>query len=103
MTLEIFITILVTSATATSFVIEIVKKILNKINITYKTMPLAVIIAFIVGIIELILYTTNNGNDLNIYVFLYSICMGVANTLGATCGYDTVKSLLYALNNESTN
>ena len=100
--LELFITILVTSATATSMTIEVIKKLLNKANITYKTMPMAVIIAFVVGFIEMLLYVLGNNSTFEPIVIIYAICMGIANVIGSTVGYDTVKELIYVLLSKQT-
>ena len=56
MTLELFITILVMSATATSVAVQIVKTILDKMEKTYDSVPIAVIIAMIVGVAEIFIY-----------------------------------------------
>lgn len=95
MTLELFISILVLSATATSIAIEIIKTLLNKAGITYKTMPVAVITSFVIGVVEIIINATNTG--FSWMTIVYAACMGIANTVGATVGYDTVKSFIYAL------
>lgn len=95
MTLELFVSILVVSATATSIAVEIIKTLLNKANITYKTMPVAVIVAFVVGATEIIIHATSNG--FSWITVIYAVCMGLANTIGATVGYDTVKAFIYAL------
>ena len=50
MTLELFITILVMSATATSVAVQIVKTILDKMEKTYDSVPVAVIIAIMASI-----------------------------------------------------
>lgn len=97
MTFEIFITILTLSATATSFAIELVKKVLNYFGHEYKTQPMAVIIAFVVGVAEIIVYNTTNGMSFNVLTVVYALCMGIVNALSATAGYDLVKDFLYAL------
>lgn len=97
MTLELFISILVISATATSIAIEIIKALLNKFGITYKTLPVAVIIAFVVGVAEVVIYTVNSGTGFSVSTFVYAICIGVANVIGSHVGYDKVKAFVYAL------
>lgn len=97
MTLELFISILMISASATSIAVEIIKIFLKKIGITYKAMPIAVIIAFIVGVAEVIIHTISRCDSITLTVIVYSLCMGMANTIGATVGYDTVKALICAL------
>ena len=97
MTLELFITILVMSATATSVAVQIVKTILDKMEKTYDSVPIAVIIAMIVGVGEIFIYYGINTIPITIVTILYAICMGVANAVGATTSYDLVKKFINAL------
>lgn len=97
MTLELFISILVISATATSIAIEIIKTLLTKCGITYKAMPVAVIVAFVVGVVEVIIYTINSGAGITTATILYAVCVGIANVIGSNVGYDKVKQFVYAL------
>lgn len=97
MTLELFITILVMSATATSIAVQIVKTILDKMGKTYDSVPVAVIIAMIVGVAEIFIYYGTNVIPITIVTILYAICMGVANAVGATTSYDLVKKFINAL------
>ena len=97
MTLELFITILVMSATATSVAVQIVKTILDKMEKTYDSVPIAVIIAMIVGFAEIFIYYGTNAIPITIVTILYAICMGVANAVGATTSYDLVKKFINAL------
>jgi hypothetical protein len=99
MNIEFFISVLVISATASSLAIEVVKKFLDKLGISYKTMPVAVAIAFIIGVVEMLIYIpTMNSSGM---VIVYSACSGIANVVGSTVGYDTVKSLLLAMFSKS--
>ena len=97
MTLELFITILVMSATATSVAVQIVKTILDKMGKTYDSVPVAVVIAMIVGIAEIFIYYGTNAVPITIVTILYAICMGIANAVGATTSYDLVKKFITAL------
>ena len=97
MTLELFITILGMSATATSVAVQIVKTILDKMEKTYDSVPIAVIIAMIVGVAEIFIYYGINTIPITIVTILYAICMGVANAVGATTSYDLVKKFINAL------
>lgn len=97
MTFEIFITVLVISASATSIGIEMVKQMLNAMGKTYKTMPMAVIIAFVIGVAEIIIYTLMNGLEFNALTIIYAVCMGAANVIGSNVGYDKVKEFISAL------
>lgn len=97
MTLELFITILVMSATATSFAVQIVKNILDKMGKTYESVPVAVIIAMVVGIAEIFIYYATRNMPITAITFLYAICMGIANSVGATTSYDLVKKFINSL------
>lgn len=97
MTLELFISILVISATATSVAIEIIKTLLNNFGITYKTTLLAMVIAFIVGIAEVLIYSYVNNVKFSVLIIIYSCSMGIANAVGSNVGYDKIKDLLCTL------
>lgn len=97
MTLELFITILVMSATATSIAVQIVKTILDKMGKTYDSVPVAVIIAMVVGVAEIFIYYGTKSIPITIVTVLYAICMGIANAVGATTSYDLVKKFINAL------
>jgi hypothetical protein len=100
MTLEIFISILVISATATSVAIEVIKAMLDKFGIKYNSMPIAVVIAFVIGASEMMAYIVSKG--ISGYTAIYVICTGLANVIGATTSYDTAKALIYALFGKTT-
>jgi hypothetical protein len=95
MTLEIFVSILVISAAATSIAIEILKNVLDKVNIEYKSMPFAVVVAFVIGIIEVVVFASRTG--FSYMTVIYAVCMGLANVIGSNVGYDKVKEFIYAL------
>lgn len=97
MTLGLFITILVLSASATSIAIQIVKNVLDNMHKTYNSVPIAVIVAMIVGIAEIFIYYGTHGLAITWVTFLYAICMGVANAVGATTSYDLVKKFINSL------
>lgn len=99
MTLELFISILVISAAATSIAIEIIKSLLNYWGIACKTIPVSMITAFIIGVAEVLIYALNNNTEITTITILYSICMGIANAIGSNVGYDKVKNLIYTLFN----
>ena len=85
------------SATATSVAVQIVKTILDKMGKTYDSVPIAVIIAMIVGVAEIFIYYGINTIPITMVTILYAICMGVANAVGATTSYDLVKKFINAL------
>lgn len=97
MGVETFIGILVISAAATSIGIEIVKKLLDAFKCKYDSMVIAVITAFIVGAVEVVIYAAQGNMPFNYLTAIYSICMGLVNVIGSTVGYDTVKKFIYAL------
>lgn len=96
MTFEVFISILMISCTATSIAIEIIKKTLNKFGLEYKVMPMSVIIAFLVGAAEIIVYTANYST-FSWLSAIYTLCMGLANALASTSSYDLVKTFISEL------
>lgn len=92
-----FISIMVLSATSTSLGIEVIKTFLDNINIKYNTVILATIAAFVIGVVEIFIYYVVNGISITYMTFLYALCMGVANLLSSTVGYDKIKQFAYAL------
>lgn len=97
MTLELFITILVMSAAATSIAVQIIKTILDGTGVTYKSVPVAVIASLIIGIAEIYIYYGTHEIEITAVTLLYAICMGIANAVGATTSYDLVKKFINAL------
>lgn len=97
MGVETFVILLTASAAATSIAVQIVKQILDKLGVTYKSVPLAIVIAAIVGIGEVFIYGAVKNIDITVYTALYAVCMGIANAVGATTDYDLVKKLINAL------
>ena len=97
MSVETFIGILVISAAATSIGIEIIKKLFDSFKWSYKPIIIAVITAFIVGAVEVVIYAAQGNMPFNYLTAIYSVCMGLVNVVGSTVGYDTVKAFIYAL------
>lgn len=97
MTLEVFISILVLSATATSLGIEIIKLLLNQFNIKYDTLIMATVIAFILGVVEIFIYHGINKLTVTTITFVYAVCMGIANLVASQVGYDKIKDFLLVL------
>ena len=97
MSVEVFIGILVISATATSIGIEIFKKFLDSFKIGYKPVVIAVLVSFIVGFAEVVIYAMQGKMATDVTMFIYAFCMGIVNVVGSTTGYDTVKQFIYAL------
>lgn len=97
MSLEIFNSILVLSAMMTSLGIEIIKAFLDKFNIKYNTVIMSTITAFVLGVIEIFVYYGMHGLAITMLTFIYSLSMGIANSVSSTVGYDKVKEFLAAL------
>lgn len=97
MNFEVFITILVSSAAATSAAVELIKSILDGMKRHYKTVPVAIVTALVVGAAEIFIYYILNGTAISPMTVFYAICMGIANVVGATSSYDLVKKFLNAL------
>lgn len=97
MSLEIFNSILVLSAMVTSLGIEIIKAFLKKFNIKYNTVIMSTITAFVLGAIEIFVYYEMHGLSVTMFTFIYALCMGAANLVSSTVGYDKVKEFLAAL------
>ena len=96
MTIETFVGIFVLSATVTSLGIEIIKKLFDAFKWKYDSMVIAVIVAFVIGVSEVIFYAAQGNMPFNGMTAIYSLCMGVLNVVGSTVGYDTVKKFILA-------
>lgn len=97
MTLDLFLTILVMSGSAASIAAEIIKTFLNKAGLAWRGTAIAIITAFTIGVAEMAIYYTARQTGLTVQTALSSLCMGVANVISATCGYDLTKKFIYAL------
>lgn len=97
MTLELFIVLLAISAIATPTAVQIMKNFLDAVGATYKSVPLAIIVALIVGFIEIFVHYWANDMLINFGTVVYAVCLGIANSLGATTSYDLVKKFINAL------
>lgn len=97
MTLELFITILVISAAATSAAIEIIKTLLNNFDIAYQATPVAMVIAFVIGAAEILIYSFMNKTGISVSTLTFAICMGLTNAIGSNVGYDKLTDFIYAL------
>ena len=74
-----------------------VKKFLDAIGATYKSVPLAIVVAIAVGFAEMFIYYSTNGITITVYTIIYAACLGFANAVGATTSYDLVKKFINAL------
>lgn len=97
MTLELFIVLLAISAIATPTAVQIMKNFMDKIGMKYKSVPLAIVIALIVGFAEIFVYYGTHDMIVTFGTIIYAICLGIANAVGATTSYDLVKKFINAL------
>lgn len=97
MTLEIFISILILSASVTSLGIEIVKRLLHRFHIKYDALIVATVTAFVLGVAELFIYYRMNGLAITSITCVYAICLGIANLVASQVGYDKIKEFLLIL------
>lgn len=97
MTIELFITLLMIASVATPIGIEVVKKFLDGIGVTYKSVPLAIIIAILVGFAEMFVYYNSGGLAITFATVIYAVVLGISNAIGATTSYDLVKKFIDAL------
>ena len=97
MTLELFIVLLAISAVATPTAVQIIKNFLDKVGMTYKSVPLAIVVALIVGFAEIFVYYSAHNMIITFGTILYAIFLGIANAVGATTSYDLVKKFINSL------
>ena len=97
MTVELFILLLMIASIATPVGIECVKKFLDAIGATYKSVPLAIVVALIVGFAEIFVYYGAHNMIITFGTILYAIFLGIANAVGATTSYDLVKKFINSL------
>lgn len=97
MTLELFIVLLAISAVATPTAVQIIKNFLDKVGMTYKSVPLAIVVALIVGFAEIFVYYGAHNMIITFGTILYAIFLGIANAVGATTSYDLVKKFINSL------
>lgn len=97
MTIDLFILLLMISSIATPVAVECVKKFLDAVSATYKSVPLAIVVAVVVGFAEMFVYYGTGTMAINYVTVIYAICLGFANAVGATTSYDLVKKFINAL------
>ena len=96
MTVELFLVLLMIASIATPIGIECVKKFLDAVGATYKSVPLAIIVAIAVGFAEMFIYYS--GGEIAVTTtIIYAVILGFANAVGATTSYDLVKKFINAL------
>ena len=97
MTTTIFLALLTTFATATAFLTQTLKKILDEYKIQYASNIVVLIVAIVVGIIGTSGYYVANAITFDYMNIAYIFLMGIANWLGAMFGYDKVKQAIEQL------
>lgn len=97
MTLENFISILVLSAAITSLGIELIKDLFQRFHIGYDAAILSAVTSFLIGCMEMAAYCITEHTELTAVTALYCACMGIANMVAATVGYDKVRAFILAL------
>ena len=97
MTVELFILLLMIASIATPVGIECVKKFLDAIGATYKSVPLAIVVAILVGFAEMFVYYNSGGLAITFATIIYAVVLGISNAIGATTSYDLVKKFINAL------
>lgn len=90
MTVEVFVTLLVTLSAATGVITTFVKKILDEANKTYASNIVVLIVAAIVGGGGTCVFYVFNGYLWNAINIICIPMMIIANAAGAMLGYDKV-------------
>lgn len=90
MTVEIFLTLLITLSTVTGLITNGVKKLLDSINKTYSSNIVVFIVAAFVGGIGTCVFYLLNGYAWNVINITCIFMMMPANAFGAMLGYDKV-------------
>ena len=94
MSIQLFIVLLTSFSVMSSLLTQAVKKFTNDElpdNIT------VLVVSMIVGIAGTLFYYANAKIPVDGMAIAYSICMGVANWVGACCGYSKVKEAIEQL------
>lgn len=94
MSIQIFVMLLTAFSVMSSLLTQAVKKFSNDSlpdNIT------VLIISMIVGIVGTLFYYANVKIPIDGMTIAYAFCMGLANWVGATCGYAKVKEAIEQL------
>ena len=90
MSVTLFITLLTAFSAITGVITEGCKALLNETKITYSSNVVAFIVACIVGIGGTAIYYVLGSVEFNIINIIYMVLMGLATSIGAMVGYDTV-------------
>lgn len=98
MTFQLFMFIFFILEILTPLIVEAFKKFLDAINYKYNSTVLALVVAVVVSFALGIFFYMQNGIPLTAINSLYLVYLMIANWLGSTLGYDTVKKALNQFN-----
>lgn len=94
MTLTLFITLFAAFSTATGFITESVKRVLDEKAIKYSANLIAVIVACVTGIGGTAAYYGLQFIPFNASNIICMVLMGIAVAVGSMVGYDKVTQLI---------
>ena len=88
-----FLFLLTIFSTATSLIVEAIKRVMDdKENLAYNVIVLCV--ALVVGFFGTLLYFYLTNTVLDMVNIIFAILMGLASCVGAMVGYDRVKQCI---------
>lgn len=91
MTFQLFMFIFFILEILTPLIVEACKKFLDAINYKYNSTVLALVVAIVASFVLGIFFYMQNDIPLTALNSLYLVYLMIANWLGSTLGYDTVK------------
>jgi len=94
MTAEMFLILLTAFSTITSLATEAVKKLLDKMELTYASNIIVLIVSSLVGGLGTIGYYIINNTEVTAANVACVVIMMVANWLGSMVGYDKVRQAI---------
>lgn len=93
MSVVAFLFLLTIFSTATSLIVEAIKKVMSdKENFAYNVIVLCV--ALVVGFVGTLLYFFFTNTIVDMVHLIFAILMGLASCVGAMVGYDRVKQCI---------
>lgn len=94
MTAETFLILLTAFSTVTSLAAEAVKKLLDKMELTYASNVIVLVVSSLVGGLGTIGYYILNNVEVTAANVACVVIMMIANWIGSMVGYDKVKQAL---------
>lgn len=94
MTAETFLILLTAFSTVTSLAAEAVKKLLDKMELTYASNVIVLVVSSLVGGLGTIGYYILNNTEVTAANVACVVIMMIANWIGSMVGYDKVKQAL---------